>query len=49
MDRARPFERHARGLFACRACLYELDQRVLEANMRQDAAVLQVSNRAAWS
>ncbi|MFG2856081.1 hypothetical protein ACGFZ9_36400 [Streptomyces mirabilis] len=24
------------ALFSCRACLYELDQRVLEANMRHD-------------
>ncbi|MFD8672624.1 hypothetical protein ACFV1A_06025 [Streptomyces seoulensis] len=36
------------ALFACRACLYELDQRVLEANMRQDAAVLPMSGRSAW-
>ncbi|MGW3974892.1 hypothetical protein ACWEFD_37140 [Streptomyces ardesiacus] len=35
------------ALFACRACLYELDQRVLETNMRQDAAVLSMSGRAA--
>ncbi|WP_261950296.1 hypothetical protein [Streptomyces somaliensis] len=34
------------ALFACRACLYELDQRVLEANMRQDAAVLPMSGQS---
>ncbi|MFE2382553.1 hypothetical protein [Streptomyces misionensis] len=34
------------ALFACRACLYELAQRVLEANMRQDAAVLPMSGRS---
>lgn len=26
------------ALYSCRACLYELDQRVLASNMRQDAA-----------
>jgi hypothetical protein len=26
-------------LYACRACLYELDQRVLAINMRQDVSV----------
>lgn len=34
------------ALFACRACLYELDQRVLEANLRQDAAVLPMSGQS---
>ena len=28
------------ALYACRACLYELDQRVLETNMRHDVGVL---------
>ena len=28
------------GLHACRACLYELDQRVLETAMRQDMGAL---------
>ncbi|GAA2507314.1 hypothetical protein [Streptomyces gobitricini] len=28
------------ALYACRACLYELDQRVLETNMRQDTGAL---------
>ncbi|GEM_PF-4472280 len=30
------------SLYACRACLYQLDQRVLETNMREDAGVLPV-------
>ncbi|MCG0064875.1 MULTISPECIES: hypothetical protein [Streptomyces] len=34
------------ALFACRACLYELDQRVLEATMRQDAVDLPMSSRS---
>jgi hypothetical protein len=33
------------AVFACRACLYELDQRVLEANLRKDASALP-ANRA---
>ncbi|BBC95416.1 hypothetical protein HEP81_04410 [Streptomyces griseofuscus] len=37
------------AIFACRACLYELDQRVLEANLRQDAAVPPTSGRSARS
>ncbi|WP_228022903.1 hypothetical protein [Streptomyces acidicola] len=28
------------ALYACRACLYELDQRVLEINMRVDVGGL---------
>lgn len=28
------------SLYACRACLYELDQRVLETNIRQDTGTL---------
>ncbi|MFF6926493.1 MULTISPECIES: hypothetical protein [Streptomyces] len=28
------------ALYACRACLYELDQRVLEINMREDVVGL---------
>ncbi|MET7718279.1 hypothetical protein [Streptomyces sp. NPDC005407] len=28
------------AVFACRACLYELDQRVLQANMRKDSRAL---------
>ncbi|MFC9736638.1 hypothetical protein ACFVKC_01815 [Streptomyces noursei] len=28
------------ALYACRACLYQLDQRVLAANMRKDASAL---------
>ncbi|MFC1227619.1 MULTISPECIES: hypothetical protein [Streptomyces] len=35
------------ALYACRACLYELDQRVLEVSMRQDADVLPMNGRAA--
>lgn len=35
------------ALYACRACLYELDQRVLETNMRQDADVLPMNGRVA--
>ncbi|MYT31782.1 MULTISPECIES: hypothetical protein [unclassified Streptomyces] len=34
------------ALYACRACLYQLDQRVLDANMRKDASALP-ANRAA--
>jgi len=30
------------ALYACRACLYELDQRVPEINMREDADVLPI-------
>ncbi len=30
------------ALYSCRACLYELDQRVLQANVRQDLALPQV-------
>ncbi|MFJ7180479.1 hypothetical protein ACIQXA_29745 [Streptomyces massasporeus] len=29
-------------LYSCRSCLYELDQRVLEANIRRDIAALPV-------
>lgn len=35
------------ALFACRACLYQLDQRVLATSIRQDAAVLPLTGRAA--
>ncbi|PJJ03500.1 hypothetical protein BX264_3885 [Streptomyces sp. 2333.5] len=28
------------AVFACRACLHELDQRVLQANMRRDSSAL---------
>ncbi|WP_432585935.1 hypothetical protein ABVG11_06850 [Streptomyces sp. HD1123-B1] len=34
-------------LYACRVCLYELDQRVVEANMRRDAGVLPIGERPA--
>ncbi|MGW3662687.1 hypothetical protein [Streptomyces sp. NPDC005141] len=30
------------ALYACRACLYELDQRVLEINMREGTGVLPI-------
>ncbi|MFG2312057.1 hypothetical protein ACGFS9_25825 [Streptomyces sp. NPDC048566] len=30
------------ALYACRACLYELDQRVLEINMREDVGGLPI-------
>lgn len=42
----RSSDMHA-ALHACRACLYELDQRVLETNMRQDADVLPMNGRVA--
>ncbi|MFI0164268.1 hypothetical protein [Streptomyces sp. NPDC017095] len=42
---ARSSGMHA-AVFGCRACLYKLDQRALEADMRQDAAVLPVSGRS---
>ncbi|MBC3989618.1 hypothetical protein H8N00_12170 [Streptomyces sp. AC563] len=30
-------------LYSCRSCLYELDQRVLESNIRRDIAALPVT------
>lgn len=37
------------AFYVCRACLYELDQRVLETNMREDTGVLATSRRPAHS
>ncbi|MFI6542960.1 hypothetical protein ACIBO9_06905 [Streptomyces prunicolor] len=37
------------AFYVCRACLYELDQRVLETNMREDTSVLPTSRRPAHS
>lgn len=37
------------ALYACRACLYELDQRVLEINMRQDAGTPPTSRESVRS
>ncbi|MBB5934343.1 hypothetical protein [Streptomyces zagrosensis] len=35
------------AVFACRAYLYELDQRVLQANMRKDSGALPTATRRA--
>ncbi|TPQ18620.1 hypothetical protein FGD71_030170 [Streptomyces sporangiiformans] len=42
-------EPSARGPLACHACLYELGQRVLETNMRQDTGALAMNSGPARS
>ena len=37
------------AFYVCRACLYELDQRVLETNIRQDTGVLPMNRGPAHS